>query len=66
MEMRCDFKLHGVLEEDVVRVKCNSSLCGHRAGVVVIHTFSTKDGKLISTDRFKDTPVLKKKREEVK
>lgn len=62
-ELRCDNGiLFGILDEDVVEVRCKSNFCGHQAGVIVLHRFSTKTGELVSTNRFKD-PI--RKREEV-
>jgi hypothetical protein len=60
-EMRCEHKLHGVVvEEGTVEVKCGSSLCGSKPGVVVIHKFSAVTGELVETRKFKDTPIIKK------
>lgn len=60
MELRCEHKLFGFLiDSGVLEVKCNSAFCGHEPGVVVLHRFSTKDGSLIETLRFKDTPKIK-------
>ena len=60
-EMRCDNGiLFGVLDEDVIEVRCKSNFCGHRAGVIVLHRFSTKTGELVSTNRFKD-PIRPRK-----
>lgn len=60
MEMRCEHKLHGIVNGDVIEVKCRSALCGHKPGVVVIHKFNSVDGKLLETRRYKDTPITKK------
>lgn len=57
-ELRCEHKLHGILvEPEVLEVKCRSALCGG-PGVVVLHRFDTRDGRLIETKRFRDTPSL--------
>ena len=59
MEMRCEHKLHGIVVDGLVEVKCRSQLCGHRPGVVVIHKFDGMTGALVETKRFKDTPIIK-------
>jgi len=60
MELRCDAKLHGILRNRTLEVKCDSRFCGHRPGVVVLHTFDLESGELISTERYK-TPLLREK-----
>lgn len=57
MDVRCDKKLHGIIENGVLEVKCGSVFCGARRGAVVIHRFSLQDGKLIDTKHFKDPGV---------
>lgn len=59
MEMRCQHKLHGIIDGDVIEVKCGSALCGAKPGVVVLHRFSASNGGLIETRRFKD-PTYRK------
>jgi hypothetical protein len=54
IELRCQGRLHGILNEDFVEVKCNSMRCGARKGMVVLHRFSVDDGSFIETLRFKD------------
>lgn len=62
-EMRCEHKLHGVVTKGgIIEVKCGSSLCGSKSGVVVIHKFDAKSGELVETKMFKDTPVIKKEK----
>lgn len=59
MDMRCEFKLHGiVIQPGVLEVKCDSRLCGAEYGVVVLHRFDLVTGSLIKTVRFKDTTKL--------
>lgn len=60
MEMRCRHKLHGVVHEDTIEVKCSSSFCGSKPGVVVIHLFNSSTGELVDTKMYKDTPIIKK------
>ncbi len=60
VELRCDKRLHGVLNDDgVLEVSCRSALCGHRDGIVVIHKFDTVTGELLETKFYKDTPTVK-------
>lgn len=54
MDLRCSSKLHGRLEGKFLEVKCGSRWCGAGPGVVVIHRFSLANGKLDSTQRYKD------------
>jgi hypothetical protein len=54
MELRCGAKLHAILFEEYLEVKCNSRRCGHEPGVVVLHRFSRTTGELIETKRFRD------------
>lgn len=65
MDLRCDNKLLGVLLETapggVVELKCSSRFCGATAGVVVLHRFSTENGHMIGTVRFRDTPKVGRK-----
>lgn len=64
MELRCENKiLHGMLEDGILEVKCRSSRCGARRGVVVIHHFSVTSGDLLETKVFKD-PATRKEGEQ--
>jgi len=54
-DLRCESnKLHGILNDGVIEIKCSSRFCGAGRGVAVIHKFSTRTGMLIATLRFKD------------
>lgn len=58
-ELRCSSRIHGVLTADGhLEVKCRSSKCGARRGVVVMHYFDLSNMELVETKKFKD-PVLK-------
>ncbi|QPX62566.1 hypothetical protein SEA_WOLLYPOG_13 [Arthrobacter phage Wollypog] len=64
-ELRCPNEiLFGVLDDGVIEVKCRSSRCGARAGVVILHRFDTHTGRLLGTRSFKD-PVSNKQRKVV-
>lgn len=55
-ELRCDAKLHGIIiGDEVIEVQCRSRFCGYKPGIVVLHRFSTVDGELVETLRFKDS-----------
>jgi hypothetical protein len=55
MDLRCENKiLHGILEGGTLEVKCRSSRCGARSGVVVIHRFDVVSGVLLETKVYKD------------
>lgn len=55
MDLRCENKLHGHLDDSVIEVKCNSRFCGAGGGVVVLHRFDATNGTLIETLTFRDT-----------
>lgn len=60
IELRCDKRLHGVLTEGgTLEFSCRSALCGHRDGVVVIHTFDVATGVLLETQHYRDYPTVK-------
>lgn len=54
IELRCDKKLHGVLFDGVVEIKCTSRFCGAGNGVVILHRFSVQTGELIETIKYRD------------
>lgn len=55
MDLRCPYKLHGLLHADgVLEVRCKSRKCGAKPGVVVIHRFKIPSGELIDTRRHRD------------
>lgn len=62
--MRCEYKLLGIINKPaiggIVELKCSSRFCGAKAGVVVLHRFSTETGKLLGTSRFRDTPMIER------
>lgn len=55
-DIRCDKKLHAVFNEEElwIEIRCHSRFCGYRAGVVVVHRFSTLSWELIDTRVFRD------------
>lgn len=53
-ELRCNGKLHGVLDDKILQIKCSSKWCGARPGVVVLHHFDAESGALLETFYFKD------------
>jgi hypothetical protein len=54
VELRCPSKLHGVVSDDLIEVKCGSTFCGAGKGVTVLHRFNPSTGDLVETLRFKD------------
>lgn len=54
MEMRCDSKLHGVLEDGRIEVKCSSRFCGADRHTVVLHYFAASTGKLLTTKKLRE------------
>ena len=62
MELRCEYKLHGIVHgaaTGILEVKCDSALCGHERGVVVLHQFCLATGDF-ETKRYKQPPVGQK------
>ncbi len=56
MELRCAFKLHGILLTSscgTLEVKCDSQLCGASKGLIILHRFDLETGDLSETLRFK-------------
>lgn len=54
-DLRCDnLILFGVVDENVLEVKCRSSRCGAGKGVVVLHRFDIVTGRLLSTNRYRN------------
>lgn len=54
IDLRCENKKHAFLREDVIEVKCDSSFCKSPEESIVIHVFSTLDGSLLETKKFKN------------
>lgn len=59
MDLRCEHRLHGRINGGILEVVCRSTLCGKRAGVVVVHYFDLKNGKY-STRLYKDPGIGRK------
>lgn len=58
-ELRCQYKLHGIITEaGEFEVKCSSKFCGASSGIVVLHYFSLDNGKLLRTVTFSDPAKL--------
>lgn len=58
MNLRCPHRMFGevtvpAINEGEIEVACPSRWCGKRAGVMVLHTFSTRTGELLSTRQFR-------------
>lgn len=63
IELRCENKKHAVMLTDgsgTLEVACNSTFCGARKGIVVLHRFDLETGSLAGTQRFK-TPTRKER-----
>jgi hypothetical protein len=54
IELRCNNFLHGILDGDIVEIKCRKPYCRPSPGVVVLHRFSTLTGELVETLYFRD------------
>jgi hypothetical protein len=54
-DLRCDSKKFGeLLDDSVIEVKCSSKFCGASAGLVILHRFDLRTGKLMETLRFRE------------
>lgn len=54
MDLRCKGnKLHAIISDGKLEVRCDSRWCGKRPGVVIIHRFSIVTGELMDTLTFK-------------
>lgn len=53
-ELRCSHKLHAILDEGVVEVRCRSKLCGADSQTVVLHRFDSMTGEPLETRRYKE------------
>lgn len=59
-ELRCDGTMHGrMVDATHLEVKCVRRRCGHKPGVVVLHTFDLETGNF-TTKKFAD-PIQKGK-----
>lgn len=62
LSLRCEHKLHGILDAEepsgIFEVRCDSQLCGKRPGVIVLHTIDLQTSK-VETKFFKQPPTMK-------
>lgn len=54
MDVRCEHKKHGEIDDGLLEVKCDSRFCGAGPGIVVLHQFDASSGKLMKTMKFKN------------
>lgn len=54
MDLRCDHRLHGILKDGLLEIKCRDRYCGATEGFVVFHYFDPNTGQMKETRRFKD------------
>jgi hypothetical protein len=60
MDLRCETKLHGRLDDGILEVKCSSKFCGARPGILVYHRFNLDDGTF-TTASYLEVPTPKMK-----
>lgn len=60
MQLRCEHKLHGIIRDGKLEVRCDSRLCGKRPGVIVLHTIDLRTGE-VETKRYQEPPGSKKR-----
>lgn len=54
VELRCTSRLHGVLRNGLVEIKCNSRFCGADKATIVFHYFQPNTGNLVKTAKYKN------------
>lgn len=57
LQLRCGNKLHGLVHDGIIEIKCDSRFCGAGQGWTVLHEFSAVTGELITTNVFKNPPM---------
>jgi fructose 1,6-bisphosphatase len=65
IELRCENGIKfGELfpVDEILEVKCRSTRCGAAPGLIVIHGFDVRTGKLVGTETFRD-PAATQRRE---
>lgn len=60
-QLRCQNKLHGLVANGIVEIKCDSRFCGAGQGWVILHEFDAATGELINTKKFKNPPTPEKR-----
>lgn len=61
-DLRCDSgKLHGVLRDGVLEIKCSRVTCGASPGLVILHQFDPLTGELIKTLKFREPDTRKRR-----
>jgi hypothetical protein len=60
VELRCPSRMHGILKEGLIEVKCRSRFCGSSSFATVLHYFSPATGELVETKRYKEPPIVVK------
>ena len=53
-ELRCPSRLHGVLKDRLIEVKCNSKFCGADRETIVFHYFNPATGAIVKTVKYKN------------
>lgn len=59
-ELRCPSRMHGILKEDMIEVKCRSKFCGASSFASVFHYFNPVTGELVQTKKYKEPPLIVK------
>lgn len=60
VELRCPSRLHGILKDKMIEVKCRSKFCGASSFATVFHYFDPINGQLVQTKRYKEPPIVVK------
>ena len=59
-DLRCpNNRLHGVLRDGLLEVKCDNKWCTNRKRLVVLHYFDVKTEEMVKTIKYKNPAVNK-------
>jgi hypothetical protein len=60
VELRCPSRMHGILKETLIEVKCRSKFCGASSFATVFHYFDPQTGDLVDTKKYQEPPIVVK------
>jgi len=60
-DLRCpNNRLHGVLRNGLLEVKCDNKWCTNRKRLVVLHYFDVKTEQMVKTVKYKNPAISKR------
>lgn len=60
VELRCSSRMHGILKNALIEVKCRSTFCGASSFASVFHYFNPSTGELVETKKYQEPPLAVK------